>query len=390
MPTLSETVRKATTFLLAMFLWIHALFFLNFQSPLITRSAHLFRLTVSEILLFGLLVIFSFVTGSGFWKALLSLAYIYAFPFVLLWYALYACFLILRGIHRWITTQANPELIDAPVSEQSASPVVSQRPASSAIHVGARKGIAELLRFLLRPFQRFTFLWCILILVTTHVSVLWLSLIVVLLQLGRKIFGILKVMFFSDPWLRKIGNAFLTGLDTTLAGLSAVTRETAPTNELKNLQNQISLWAKILDFLKDSYLVSRWAWVLGILFLGSVYTYIALLFSFAYYGIGRVSGVSFSWPDALVTSLFIPFFVSELPKVLALKLLGAIHCSLILAVGFGTVVNFLRRRLDSIHAAATEFSDRFADQSIREKIIILEEKSAAAPAKTSPSPEGKK
>jgi hypothetical protein len=70
--------------------------------------------------------------------------------------------------------------------------------------------------------------------------------------------------------------------------------------------------------------------------LGSRYVYIALLFSFTYYGIARVSGVLYSWTDALIASLFIPFFVTELPKLPVFRILGGLHCSLILAIGFGT------------------------------------------------------
>ena len=119
-----------------------------------------------------------------------------------------------------------------------------------------------------------------------------------------------------------------------------------------------------------------------IAFLLSVYTYIAVLFSFAYYGIARVSGIPYSWPDALVTSVFIPFFLSDFPKILAIKLLSGLHCLLVLGVGIGTIINFLRRRLDAIRTAATDLSDRFADQTIHEKYIILEEKFSATATST--------
>ena len=46
---------------------------------------------------------------------------------------------------------------------------------------------------------------------------------------------------------------------------------------------------------------------------------------------------------------------------------------LVVTVGIGTIVNFLSRKLEAIRKAATELSDRFADQSIRDKYIILEE-----------------
>src|SRR5260370_26458620 len=100
MTALAENTRKATTFLLAVFLWLHALFLLDIQSTLVTKCTKLLQLTSSEVVLFGLLVIFTFLTSSGFWKTLRSLAYIYFFPFVLLAYAFYWCFLALRAINR--------------------------------------------------------------------------------------------------------------------------------------------------------------------------------------------------------------------------------------------------------------------------------------------------
>jgi hypothetical protein len=59
MAKLSESVRKGTTVLLALFLCLHALFFLNVQSALISKCTQLLRLTASEVVLFALLVIFS-------------------------------------------------------------------------------------------------------------------------------------------------------------------------------------------------------------------------------------------------------------------------------------------------------------------------------------------
>ena len=94
----SEAVRKATTFFLAVFLWLHALFFLNVEPSVVSKSADFLQLSTSEGLLFALLVIFSFLAASGFWKTLLSLGYIYCFPIVLLGYLFYWCFLILRTL----------------------------------------------------------------------------------------------------------------------------------------------------------------------------------------------------------------------------------------------------------------------------------------------------
>jgi hypothetical protein len=375
MTPLFENIRKATTFLLAVFLWLHAFLFLNLQAPLISKCVQILHLTASEIVLFSLLLIFSCVTASGFWKTLLSLTYIYFFPFVLLAYVFYGCFLVLQTINRWFVVQigqAKPTT-NALVVEQKRSTNASALPATSGSQAaGSKNRITELLGFLLKPFRRFMVLWCILLVVATHTTIVWLCLTVVLANLTRKMFFMLRVVLFSDPWLKKIEPAFLAGLNTTIAALTAVTREAAPTAELKNLWTQVSGWKKILEFLKDSYLLSMWAWFLGVVLLISVYIYVGVFFSFAYYGIARVSGVSYSWPDAAVTSLFIPFFISELPKILAARLLGGVHCALVVTLGVGTFLKFLRRKLEGIRSAAADLSDRFADQTISEKYIILE------------------
>jgi hypothetical protein len=387
----SELFRKATTFLLALFLWFHALFFLNIHWVLLSKWAEVLRLAPSEALLFALLVIFSFLTASGFWKTLLSLLYIYFFPFVLLGYLFLWFFRTLRAMNRWFKAQATPPgLGTSSVIQQNTPTIAPMASAGSVNPVGAKTKATEFFRFLLRPFRRFMLLWCILLLVTTHPAVVWLCLIVVLAQLAHQIFVLLEILIFS-PWvgesLRKLGSALLTPLNNALVALTAVTRDASPTNELRNLFNQLKIWRQVLEFLKDPYLLSRWAWVVGTVFLASIYMYIAVLFSFAYYGIARVSGVSYSWPDALVTSVFIPFFFSDLPRILAIKLLSGLHCLLVLGVGVGTIVNFLRRRLDAIRTAAANLSDRFADQAIQEKYVILEEKFLATATSASSAEE---
>jgi hypothetical protein len=390
---LFDVIRRVTTFLLAVYLWLHAFFLLNIQSALISRVSGLIRLTTSEVLVFALLIIFSLLAASGFWKTLRSLAYIYFFPFVLLIYGFRVAYLALKALNKWLKEHQSPQIGRVSRPDQLDSLVIDSTSKSSEpeqAETGASKRqIREILRFLLRPFTRFMFLWCLLLLTTTHRSIVWLCLVVVLVHLARKIFFILEVLFFSGPWLAKLGTALPTGLHAAIAALSAVTSDTAPTGDLKNLWNQLNLWKRILDFLKNPYLLSRWAWLLGIVFLGSLYLYIALLFSFVYYGMARLHGVPYPWVDALVSSIFVPFFVSDLPKFLVMRVVGALHCVLVLTVGIGTVANFLRRKLDALRKAATELSDRLAEQSLQQKYLILEQK-VTEPISPPPNPAAKK
>ena len=386
----SDGVRRATTFLLAVFLWLHALFFLNYQSVLLSRVARLVHFTASEVVLFCLLLILSCLSASGFWRMVRSLAYIYFFPFVVFGYLLYILFLALRSLNGWFKRQVPAPPGDFLAVEKKVLSVAAL-PASSGSGspIGAGARARELSHFVLLPFHRFMLLWCVLLLVTTHPVVVWLCLGVVLVQLGRKIFFIVQVLFFSDAWLRKYGPLLFGGLRKTLAEFAALAPD-APDTKLRTLWNQLNLWRRILNFLQNPYLMARWAGVLGFVVFACIYVYISALFSFAYYGIARVSGTAYSWPDALVASLFIPFFVTELPKLFAERLLGGIHCTLVVAVGVGTIMNFLRRRLNAIRGAACELSDQFADARIHEKYLLLEQKFSAAGSTPPPSESARK
>jgi hypothetical protein len=390
MATLSENIRKVTTFLLAVFLWLHALFILNVQSGFAARCAQYLRLTISETILLALLIIFSFASGSGFWKPFRSLLYIYAFPFVLFWKVLYWFFRALGTLNRWFKAQAyqSAGTLAVEPKELPAPPLTSTtKPAKP----GTKERAKDTLNFLLRPFRRFTFLWCILLLSASHIQIVWVCLIVLMLHLARRIFGLLKVMLFFDPYMKRAIDTMFTIVGNAADAVDAFTPDTTPSQELKNRWNEVKTWKMITSFLRDEYLVSRWAWVLGAVSFGVIYGYIALLFSFAYFGIARVSGISYPWPDSLVASLFIPLFAKELPKTIVLRILGGIHFSLAVTVGIGTFFGFLHRRLFAIRAAATVVNDKLIDKIFEEKFLILGKKLEVSPApqKQIPAPEQK-
>jgi hypothetical protein len=370
MATLSENIRKITTFLLAVFLWAHALFFLNVQSAFAARFAQYLRLTISETILLALLVIFSFASGSGFWKPFRSLLYIYAFPFVLFWKFLYLLFRAMRALHRWFKSQAYPAVSESTLVVQKDSTPASP-PQEAATKTKFKETVKEVLSFLVRPFRRFTFLWCFLLLTASHIAIVWVCLVVLALHLARRIFKLLKVMLFFDPLMKKFIDHMFNVTGTAVGMIDAFTPGAAPPNELRNQWNSLKFWRFVTGFLRDEYLVSRWAWVLGAVTFGSLYIYIALLFSFVYFGVARVSGISFPWITSLTASLFIPLFASELPKTNLFRVIGGIHCALALTVGIGTFFGFLHRRLFAIRAAATVVNDRLVDKIFEQKYSAL-------------------
>lgn len=386
MSSLILFVRRLTTFLLASFLWIHALFFWNVQTRLVAGLSRYMHLTLSEVTLFILLFLFSILCSTGWWGAVKSAVYIYFFPFVLVIYFFILIFLALKGINAWfskdqpsVTGPSLSELVVLPTQAPPA-PIVMAQPSGPA-----SKKTPSLFSAVTRPFRHFTLLWCALLLFATHKPVLWLSLVAVLGVLALRITTILKLTLFSRSWLEKIGAAFYTRLNTMLGILATVSPKTEVSKELKDLWQQLGLWEKAARFLSNKYLLSRWASLLVGAFYVCVYLYMALLFSFVYFGIARVSGLNLTWSEAVVNSVFIPVYVTELPKTFFMRFVGGTQWTLIVVVGFGTFWNYFHKRLEAVHTGALEISNALADEGVRARYKLLESK--VKPAKDAPSPQ---
>jgi hypothetical protein len=388
-------IRRLSRFLLASFLWLHALFFWNPHTLILATLSRYMHLTFLEMALFVLLFLFSLFCSSGWWSALKNALYIYFFPFVLLGYFFVLLFRALKGINAWFSrdqpAEDQPTLKElivlpnsaAPLPQQPivAQPAVSADPALSSMPVApAAKKSPTTLFLVTRPFRHFTVLWCALLLFATHKLVLWLSLAVVMCVLVLRILTILKLTLFSRTWLEKIGAALYTRLNVMLDTLAAVTPKTEVTKELKDLWQQLGLWEKAARFIGNKYLLSRWASLLVGTFYVCVYVYIALLFSFVYFGIARVSGLNVPWSEAAVDSIFIPVYVTELPKTFPMRFAGGVQWTLIVVIGFGTFWNYFHKRLEAVHTGAMRISGLLANESVRARYKILEAK--VKPAKT--------
>ena len=387
MKAVITVARRFTRFLLASFLWFHAVFFWTPHTRILAGLSRYLHLTLSEVTLFVLLLLFTILWSSGWWSSFKSALYIYGFPFVLLWYFVGLVFLMFKGINAWFSrdqpVESGPsfkDLLVLPQSDPASAPqqAIAAQAANSGASgvpavpiVTAAKKKPTAFSIVTQPFRRFTVLWCALLLLATHNIALWLSFAVVLCLLGLRTLTILKLTLFSRSWLEKIGAGLYTRLNVMIGMLAAVTPKTQITKELKDLWQQLGLLQRVARFLGNRYLLSRWASLMVGAFYVCIYVYMALLFSFVYFGLGRVSGVNLPWSEAAVDSIFIPVYVSELPKTFFIRLAGGVQWTLIVIVGFGTFWNYFHRRLDAVNAAAIEITGILADERVRTKYNVL-------------------
>jgi hypothetical protein len=364
-------IRRWTRFALASMLWLHTLFVVRLPSPNLSRLAFKLQMSTTETLIFVLLFLFSLLATYGFGRLIVDVLYLYFFPFVLLWITAKWIYCGLVAIHRFCTADASVQLSEL---IPNVKVIQANQKVQTAPEERVRFDWAEVGRVLIRPFRRFTLLWCFLLLLTSHQLLLEIALAIVAVHVAFILITILRVTLFSASVISTLETRITDSTNTLLAAIASVTPETEATTDLRNV------WAKLVGMkaglllLQNKQLVSRWAAVLGSAFLACIYLYVAFLFSFIYYGAARIQAIPLTWPLSFVTSLFLPFAFTDLPRNFWIKLAGGIHCTVIVAVSAGTVISYVTRKAQAIQQAAVVLSQRFSESEVQSRLLILEEK----------------
>lgn len=175
--------QRLIRFALATLLWAHTVFLFQIPSYKVDQLARTIHLSVAELLLFGLLIAFSYLAGTSFWSAVGNLVYIYCFPFVILFYLskwFLKCFL---AVGRWVNRDYLAVPAEAQQFEEAAPGMgIALVPSTAPAQPVETKSSARVWSFVLRPLRRFTLLWCILLVSATHRAICWLALIIVIIH----------------------------------------------------------------------------------------------------------------------------------------------------------------------------------------------------------------
>jgi hypothetical protein len=322
----------------------------------------------------------------GWGKVTADLIYIYFFPFILLFYVVRTGVHLCLKVNKFIN---GPEKDSSPDQEvpyyaQLSLPVIipvvkptADLPADSSMEVGGKKSAGR--RFaeaLLRPFRQYTLLWCVLLLLTTHRWFVYLALGIVLYRLADLVVGVVLLSFTANGWFTKLSENINKVIDNHMRKIT-VAKDSAVTQEAKNAWIGLRGILMGVAYFRDRRKVAQWTVFLGCIAFVVIYLYVALLFSFAYYGIARLENVAWNWADALITSVFIPIAYPDLPHTKLLRLAGGIQWFCAAALGISTVIGFFRQQLEAFHSIAENIGRRFEQDEVKSTIIVVNQKLAA-------------
>jgi hypothetical protein len=376
-----KAARSGLRFAVALLFWLNALFLFRITPPGVAPLGQFLHLEVPEITVLFFLIMAAVLSTYGIGSVILDLLYIYFFPFVLVYYLVRVIIYLFSGMYRVVWGEPPLERWPPQISlpgivvqqTQSPNPAETKKPAITA--------------HLTRVFRRFTFLWCALIVVATKLPLLWTAVVVVLAHTGRTLLTIFQFVWRSSNWLGDLENKIKDYAD----GLIRKAVEAGEiTEDLRSVWSGLVALQLAVSLLHNRRRVMQWAMLITLLAVAGVYIYVGVLFSFGYYGVARWEGVAIRWRDLAVVSLFIPISYTNLPKTVAIGLLGGIHSVWVLLLGVGTIVGYMRRKLDSVYETTSLLSTQLQQDELRAKLVAMNEKFQTKIPPTSPESQSEK
>ncbi len=190
------TIRRVARFVLASVLWLHGLLLFEVAKPNLAPLAARLSLNINEVTIFCLIATLSILATYGVSNILVDMLYIYFFPFVLLYWTARLAYKLVRALNRVFAALSiddvepfdlhsipgwpSPVTVPASTTGQQAG----QQQAQPEPTKSAKSPSSYLRQLLTAPFVRFSLLWCLLLLLTTRPTLLWIALVVVLAHIG--------------------------------------------------------------------------------------------------------------------------------------------------------------------------------------------------------------
>jgi hypothetical protein len=377
MPRLFSYMRKTVRFALAALLWTHGLFVLRSVPPLLAPLSTRLSLNGLEILICAALLATWLLSLRGVGGLLVDVIYIWFFPFVCLWLVIWFLIETVRAVRKLRrplqVTQSSEGLIVH--AGEATNP---KAPNSSPVSVTA------VIRGILKVVTHFAPLWCALIYATSRFGILKLALAALLVQIAKTAFLLIRASLSSRGWLSQLQDKIKEQADKLIATILAA-KDLELTQEIRNAYTSLTAMEVGIKFLSNRKRVMQWMLFIAGLFFATVYSYIAVLFAFGFYGTARLQHVPLALSKAIVTALFIPVSYSDLPPNFWLKFLAGMEWVFVVALGLGTVLGYLNRKLDPLYAVAEGLKSKLQTTEVRSQLTVLGEKIKQTPVVTPPS-----
>jgi hypothetical protein len=334
-----------------------------------------------EIFLLLFITYYSLLAEGGWLSVAYDLVYVYFWPLFVIW--LLVKYTTVKAYRALKNTTYFKELI---LPKTPAPPDQKLLDAKGGATPAKERELALKAGRFLRPFTQFFLLWSLIVLNTSSPVLTWIALAVITFGAITIIRTLALFLSDSDSWIAKFRSSFATQVANNIAIVRAY-KNSLDIKPSRDAANVLLLYENIFRYMSENKdRLIRWTIVASILVTVPLYVYLSFIFTSIYLGIARLSHISWSWTDALTTSIFIPFAFTDLPHNLWIRLIGGCQALLVTVLGYTILFRRMHSSVQQLSQAAGELTGPLSDQTLKEILVIIRELPPAPipPTKSSP------
>ena len=338
--------RRITRHFVAAIVWMNALFATQFiHIPRIGTSPSL----CLDVGLLSFILFYGLICNFGWLSAWFDLLYIYLWPFVLLFKAIY-----LVGRYFWRKYRTTPSSIsgDAP-----------------RVDAPKQTDTAEVPSSFVRVFGQFALLWSLICINTNYKALALIAIAAALFGAVRATYNLWDFISDAIDWIESLESPFSRQLAEAIKAIRE-SGEAEQSQKVKNAANFLKFAEKVCNFIADKKRVfSNITKTVALCITVPFYVYISSVFAGVYMGIARLEQLNLDWRSSLIDSLFVPIAFTDLPHSAAIRLIAGIQAVVIGAMGYNVLFRHFTSRINRLSQTASELGRPLQD---RELMSIVE------------------
>jgi len=275
--------------------------------------------------------------------------YIYLWPFVLLFKAIY-----LVGRYFWRKYRTTPSSIsgDAP-----------------RVDAPKQTDTAEVPSSFVRVFGQFALLWSLICINTNYKALALIAIAAALFGAVRATYNLWDFISDAIDWIESLESPFSRQLAEAIKAIRE-SGEAEQSQKVKNAANFLKFAEKVCNFIADKKRVfSNITKTVALCITVPFYVYISSVFAGVYMGIARLEQLNLDWRSSLIDSLFVPIAFTDLPHSAAIRLIAGIQAVVIGAMGYNVLFRHFTSRINRLSQTASELGRPLQD---RELMSIVE------------------
>jgi hypothetical protein len=214
-------------------------------------------------------------------------------------------------------------------------------------------------------------LWSLLLFNTSNWVITWVALIVIAIGAVKVIRNLSLFLGDAGSWINKLKSGFALQTALSIAKIRTYSQDSDP-DAFRTPASTLHMYEVLFRYMAEQKeKLVKCSVIAAILITIPFYLYLSFIFTSIYLGVARLNHITWSWTDALTTSIFIPFAFTDLPHNVWIRTIGGLQAVVVTILGYTVLFRRIQHSVNQISQAATELYVPLNDEGLKSTVALL-------------------